>query len=107
MRKYKKIISVMAIGAMALSMVAGCSKKTSDNYTVGIGQFAQHGSLDNCREGFIEGLKEEGIEEKKNLKILSDNANADTGVAGQIANNYVSQKVDLICGIANPMVKSS
>ena len=60
MRKYKKIISVMAIGAMALSMVAGCSKKTSDNYTVGIGQFAQHGSLDNCREGFIEGLKEEG-----------------------------------------------
>ena len=26
------------------------------SYTIGIGQFAEHGSLDNCREGFIQGL---------------------------------------------------
>ena len=25
-------------------------------YTVGIGQFAEHGSLDNCRTGFLQGL---------------------------------------------------
>ncbi len=35
----------------------------------GISQFAEHGSLDNCREGFLEGLKEEGIEEGKNLTV--------------------------------------
>ena len=29
-------------------------------YTIGIEQFAEHGSLDNCREAFLEGLKEEG-----------------------------------------------
>ena len=28
------------------------------SYTIGIGQFAEHGSLDNCREGFIQGLSE-------------------------------------------------
>ena len=33
------------------------------SYTIGIGQFAEHGSLDNCREGFIQGLAEAGIEE--------------------------------------------
>ena len=32
-------------------------------YTIGISQFAEHGSLDNCREGFLEGLFFEGIEE--------------------------------------------
>jgi putative ABC transport system substrate-binding protein len=79
----------------------------TDAYTVGIGQFAQHASLDNCRDGFIEGLKEAGIEEGKNLTILSDNANADTGTAAQIADNYVSQKVDLICAIATPMAQSA
>ena len=40
------------------------------NFTIGIGQFAVHGSLDNCREGFIEGLAEEGFIEGKNLTII-------------------------------------
>ena len=36
-------------------------------YTIGISQFAEHGSLDNCREGFLAGLAEEGIVEEKTL----------------------------------------
>ena len=60
----------------------------------------EHGSLDNCREGFIEGLKEEGIEEGKNLKIEYKNAAADQGTTKQISDAFVSDKVDLICGIA-------
>lgn len=77
------------------------------SYTIGIGQFAQHGSLDNCKEGFIEGLKEAGIEEGVNLELITDNANADTGTAAQIADSYVSKKVDLICAIATPMAQSA
>ena len=34
-----------------------------ESYTIGIGQYAVHGSLDNCREGFLLGLAEAGIEE--------------------------------------------
>ena len=29
-------------------------KKDEESFTIGIGQFAEHGSLDNCREGFLE-----------------------------------------------------
>ena len=54
------------------------------SYTIGIGQFAEHGSLDNCREGFIQGLAEAGIEEGTNLTILYSNAQADGGTASQI-----------------------
>jgi len=130
MRKFNKVTALVLTTAMALTMVAGCSGSKSstnegsatgeattteqsaetsstDSYTIGIGQFAQHPSLDNCREGFIEGLKEAGIEEGKNLTIISDNANADTGTAAQIADNYVSKKVDLICAIATPMAQSA
>ncbi len=77
------------------------------SYTVGIGQFAAHGSLDNCREGFIQGLKEAGIVEGQNLKILFENAQADGGTASQINTNFAAKKVDLICGIATPMAQSA
>lgn len=77
------------------------------NYTIGIGQFAVHGSLDNCREGFIMGLAESGFVEGKNLTILYENANADGGTSSQIINNFVSKKADLICAIATPMAQSA
>ena len=45
-----------------------------ESYTIGIEQFAEHGSLDNCREGFLQGLEEEGIKEGDNLKVEMKNA---------------------------------
>lgn len=118
MKKFNKVTALLVTATLMLSMAAGCGSSdkaatedktngSTDSYTIGIGQFAQHASLDNCREGFIEGLKEAGIEEGKNLTIISDNANADTGTAAQIADNYVSKKVDLICAIATPMAQSA
>lgn len=104
-----------------MGMVAGCGGNTSDNgtagtqaaeasgdsYKIGISQFAEHGSLDNCREGFLEGLKEAGIEEGKNLTVEYQNAQTDTGTASTIADSFVSGKVDMICAIATPCASSA
>ncbi len=83
-KKEEKIISSRNEYGICNRNVSGCgssTKETStkdtksteteskDSYTIGISQFAEHGSLDNCREGFLEGLKEAGIEEGKNLKV--------------------------------------
>jgi putative ABC transport system substrate-binding protein len=122
----KKIKSVIIVLALMMSMAAcGTKDKTAagsndvtksadasdnsgskDTVTIGIGQFAEHPSLDNCKNGFLDGLKEAGYEEGKNLKVLFENAQADTGTAGQIANDFAAKKVDLMCGIATPMAMS-
>lgn len=82
--------------------------ETADgSYTIGISQFAVHGSLDNCREGFLQGLAEEGIVEGENLTVLEENAQADPGLAAQIATNFAGQNVDLICAIATPSAQSA
>ena len=47
------------------------------------------------------------IEEGVNLTVLFDNAQADTATASMISDNYVSQKVDLICAIATPSAMSA
>lgn len=112
----KKSIKTLLLAALAAAALSGCSskaapEKSSSNdstaYTVGIGQFAEHGSLDNCREGFLQGLSEEGIVEGKNLTVLYENAQADGGTASQIINNFLSKKADLICGIATPMAQAA
>ena len=71
--------SVMAVSLMACGTKENETKDGTKTYTVGISQFAEHASLDNCREGFIEGLKEAGFEEGKNLTIKEENAAADQG----------------------------
>ena len=98
----KRIISIIA--ALALILTAGVS--LAQTYTVGIGQFAQHGSLDNCYQGFIEGLAEAGIVEGENLKVELQNAQADMGIAQQIAAQFASAKVDMMVGIATPMAQA-
>ena len=99
----KKVLAVLMSAAMvitAMSGLTGCQKKANAAegskkvYTIGISQFAEHGSLDNCREGFLQGLAEEGFVEGENLKIDYKNAAADMGTAGQIADAFVSDKVD-------------
>ncbi len=70
--KKKKLVILVLTGVLAVSEFTGCGdKKDSSKVTIGIGQFAEHGSLDNCRKGFIEGLKEEGYVEGDNLKITT------------------------------------
>lgn len=105
------MVAVLVSAMMTMGLLTGCKSSDSQSgdaeYTIGISQFAEHGSLDNCREGFIEGLKEEGIEEGENLKIEYKNAAADQGTAKQISDTFVSDKVDLICGIATPSAQAA
>lgn len=99
----KTLVSLVALVCCLFSLpVKATAPKT---YTIGIAQFAVHGSLDNCREGFLQGLKESGFEEGLNLRVEIQNAQADMGTAAAVANSLVSMQADLICAIATPMAK--
>lgn len=98
----KRMIAVAA----TLVLTASAAFAAAENYTVGIGQFAEHGSLDNCRTGFVEGLAEAGLVEGDNLTIIYQNAQADMGIAQQIAAQFAAKPVDLMVGIATPMAQA-
>ena len=127
MKKSSSLLKLALCTAIIASMLGGCgnSSKTettataesasesngetsskadsaAGSYTIGISQLAEHGSLDNCREGFIKGLAEEGFIEGENLTIDYQNAQGDTANASVIAQNFVSKKYNLVCAIATP-----
>ena len=109
----KKLVAGLLVTAMATVMAAGCGSGSGssgdgqESYTIGIEQFAEHGSLDNCREGFLKGLEAEGIVEGENLTVDYQNAASDMGTAGQISDSFVSDGVDMICAIATPSAQSA
>ena len=111
----RRTVAVLLTAVMTMAMAAGCaggsgssdSGSGEESYTIGISQFAEHGSLDNCREGFLQGLEEEGIVEGENLTVDYKNAAADMGTASQISDTFVSDKVDMICAIATPTAQSA
>lgn len=114
----KKKIALLLCGFLLGTSLVSCTSKTetstaeksSDSgkvYTIGINQLVQHGALDAAKEGFIEGLKEKGYEEGKNIKFDYQNAQGDVSIAQTISQQFVNGKVDMIFAIATPAVQAA
>ena len=106
----KKILLLVSI---AIMLVLSCGnegkknentgKESKDNFKIGITQIVAHPALDSAREGFKDAFKESG------LKVTFDekNANGEIATANMIANNFVTEKVDLIYAIATSTAQSA
>ncbi|MDI3481920.1 MAG: putative tryptophan/tyrosine transport system substrate-binding protein [Tepidanaerobacteraceae bacterium] len=76
-------------------------------FKIGISQFVEHPALDSARKGFIDGLKEAGFEEGKNVVFELENAQGDFPTTQTIASKFVGEKVDMILAIATPSAQSA
>ena len=115
MKNLKKIIVMGLTAALCAVSLAGCGgaqnggtdgatdTNAKDTYKIGVLQYADHPSLDNCREGFKQGLDSEGIK----YDITESSAKGDDSTNTQIAQQFVSQGMDLVCGIATPSARKS
>lgn len=105
MKNIKKILSIVLVLSFVFAFSA-CGKGNgvtkSDIPVIGISQYGEHASLDNCREGFLQGLKEAGLTEGKDFTIDYQNAGFDDSTATQIAQNFSAKNVALMCAIATP-----
>jgi len=107
MKKKTVILSIAILLALALLAVFVLPNLLRAPTRIGIAQFADHPSLDNCREGFLLGLAEAGFKDGQNIKVDFQNAQADMGQAAIIASSFVDNKYDLILAIATPMAMTA
>lgn len=114
----KKLLSIVLALTLVLALAA-CGAKTEapaetgapvestpeaggEKYLIGISQYGEHPSLDNCRKGFLEGLAEAGLVEGTDFTVDYQNAGFDDNIAIQIGQSFSAENVSLMCAIATP-----
>lgn len=100
MKNSKRIICAIMCVVMLLALAA-CGGGSGPK-TIGLAQYGQHASLDNCREGFLEGLKQAGLVEGEDFVVDYQNAGFDDNVSTQIAQSFSAANVELMAAIATP-----
>ncbi|KXL53168.1 ABC transporter substrate binding protein [Anaerotignum neopropionicum] len=109
----KKFMAMTLTAVIGMAAFTGCGSTGSSGEAgkegesaaipvIGISQYGQHASLDNCREGFLKGLEESGLVEGKDFTVDYQNAGFDDNIATQIAQNFSANNVALMCAIATP-----
>ncbi len=104
------IVPVILTGCSSTASKApsegGGNEKSSEGekvYKIGISQLIEHPSLDQARDGFIDGLKELGI----NVETEYASAQGEPSNTQMIAEKFVKDKVDLIYSIATLSTQSA
>ena len=98
MKKFISVILSLVVIAASLLAFSSCG---SSKKTIAIIQFGSHGSLNNCYDGVIAGLKENGINlDDYNVEHVISNFNAT--LSQSQATSFVNGKAAVIIAIATP-----
>jgi putative ABC transport system substrate-binding protein len=101
----KNNLSILFVLTLMLVLITTLTVGAQE-YRIGISQFVEHPALDSAREGFIQGLAEEGFTED-NVEFIEQNAQADFATAQSIAQQFKSNNLDLILAIATPNAQAA
>ncbi|WP_097027050.1 ABC transporter substrate-binding protein [Clostridium peptidivorans] len=110
--KKKNLLLCSILCAITL-LGTGCttSKPSSTSKSnvkkIGITQIIEHPALDASKNGFVKALSDKGFKDGENLAIEFSSAQGDTATTQTIAQNFASQKKDLIFAISTPSAQAA
>ena len=98
----KKSISLILVLVLLLALAAPAYAEGKTTYTIGICNFVDDASLNQIIANIRTRLSELESDSAA-FQVLEDNCNLDANVMNQIITNFLSQKVDLLVGVATPV----
>lgn len=109
MKSGKRILAAALSTVLAVAAFAGCGENEESSagskYKIGIVQLVEHDALDAATEGFMQAVKD-GLGEDA-VEFDVQNGQNDANTCSTIANQFVSNGVDLIMANATPALQAS
>ena len=106
MKKTASLLLALILCLGSCVALSSCSNRGSDGkYKIGIVQLVEHPALDAATEGFKKAIIDELGEDA--VEIDYQNAQNDANTCSTIANQFVSNKVDLIMANATPALQAA
>ena len=107
MKRYIFILLVLSAIIFSCSKTETNQTNDSEIIKIGIIQLVEHPALDQAYKGFVDGLKEEGYEEGKNVEFDYQNAQGEQANCITIAQKFLNDKSNLILAIATPAAQAA
>jgi len=99
-------IAAILVGAF-IYQTSTQNKQTNQKLPqIGVLQFVSHPSLDLIYKGFVEELEKEGYKDKETVILNYQNAQADQSKLSTMSQQLISQKPDILVGIATPAAQA-
>lgn len=98
------IVSVMLIIITFMIMSAPV---LAEQLKIGISQIVEHPALDNCRDGFVDGMEKAGYNTGEDVVYDFQNAQGEFSNAISIAQKFKDDQVDIIVAISTPIAQAS
>ncbi len=107
MKKMKKLLAILLAGVLTCATLTACGDASADNdkYKIGIVQLVEHVALDAATEGFKQAIIDELGEDA--VEFDYQNGQNDSNTCSTIANQFVSNGVDLIMANATPALQAA
>ncbi|OLQ78385.1 ABC transporter substrate-binding protein [Photobacterium proteolyticum] len=97
---------LLTAACVAASLALSSPSVLADVAKVAVSQIVEHPALDAARQGLLDGLKEKGYVEGKNLEFTYQTAQGNPAIAVQIAKQFVGERPDVLVGIATPTAQA-
>lgn len=104
MRTNLSVIRLMII-ILVLMMVGG--SVLAQPLKIGVSQIVEHPALDNCRDGFVDGMEKAGYIPGEDVIYDFQNAQGEFSNAVSIAQKFKDDQVDMIMAISTPIAQAS
>lgn len=104
-----KMTKLIVIAIASCALLLSCKGKAAAGdkvYKIGVIQLVEHVALDASYQGFVDGLKEAGYENGKNITIDFQNAQGEQANCQTIAQKLINDQDDLILAIATPAAQA-
>jgi putative tryptophan/tyrosine transport system substrate-binding protein len=95
---------------VALAFTAACGRTPAGpamEHTIGLVYFAPEEGADVCIKGLLDGLRDQGIQEGKNLEVRRAHAQAEISNIPLLVQNFESSNVDVIVTLTTPVLAAA